>query len=133
MSNLKNKRYFYEVYNSHCITCTWFTAAFTSVQTIDLFDTYRWYHFAGKTLKSVRSVWYCSNATGYVRSANENGKSARELKFYHGGRGGGLIPIDKKKEHCRWNVNFTSEREWLMSKTQARSQKHYHYLQANYQ
>lgn len=51
------------------------------------------------------------------------------------GVGGGedLMPIDKKKEHCRWNVNFTSEREWLMSKTQARSQKHYHYLQANYQ
>lgn len=37
----------------------------------------------------MRSVWYCSNATGYVRSANETGKSGRELKFYHGGGGGG--------------------------------------------
>lgn len=41
MSNLRNKGCFYEVYNNHCITYPWFTAAFTSVQTIDLFDTYR--------------------------------------------------------------------------------------------
>lgn len=32
------------------------------------------------------------------------------------GGGGDLILIDKKKEYCYWNVNFISEREWLMFK-----------------